>query len=86
VLSHFLRTMHHPMALLSTMEASSASSLHWGFLTALVGWSDYSASRTDFLLASYSGDTAADAEGTASRTTAEADAGSAADILEGDSA
>jgi hypothetical protein len=45
---------------------------------------DYSASGTDFLLASCSGDT--DADGTTSRTAAEADAGSAVDIPEGDSA
>jgi hypothetical protein len=37
LLSHLLQTMHRPMALLSTMEASSASSLHRGCLTALVG-------------------------------------------------
>jgi hypothetical protein len=81
------------MALLSTMEASFASSLHWGCLTALVGcWgrktkvSDYSTFGTDFLLAGCSGGTAADAEDTASGTAAEADAGSAIDIPEGDSA
>ena len=45
-----------------------------------------SASGTDFLLADCSGDTAADAEGTASVTVGEAGAGSAANILEGDSA
>ena len=45
-----------------------------------------SASDTDYLPAGCSDDTAADAEGTASRTAAEADVGSAADILEGDSA
>jgi hypothetical protein len=28
LLSYLLWTMHHPMALLSTMETSSASSLH----------------------------------------------------------
>ena len=37
LLSYLLWTMHLPMALLSTMEESSASSLHWGCLTALVG-------------------------------------------------
>jgi hypothetical protein len=37
LLSYLLWTMHHLMALLSTMEASSASSLHWGCLSALVG-------------------------------------------------
>jgi hypothetical protein len=47
---------------------------------------DYSASGTNFLLVGYSGDTATDAEGSASRTAAEADAGSAADIPKGDSA
>jgi hypothetical protein len=36
-----------------------------------------SASRTDFLLSDCSGDSAADAEGTASETAAEADADSA---------
>jgi hypothetical protein len=44
-----------------------------------------SASGTDFLLVGCSSGTAADAEGTASRTAAEAGAGSAADIPEGDS-
>jgi hypothetical protein len=29
--------MHHPMALLSTMETCSSSALNWGCLTALVG-------------------------------------------------
>jgi hypothetical protein len=29
--------MHHPMALLSTMETRSASALNWGYLTALFG-------------------------------------------------
>jgi hypothetical protein len=48
--------------------------------------SDYSTFGTDFLLAGCSGGTAADAEDTASRTAAEADAGSAIDIPEGDSA
>jgi hypothetical protein len=47
---------------------------------------DYSAFRTDFLLTGCSGGTDADAEGTASRTAAEAGAGSAVDISEGDSA
>jgi hypothetical protein len=47
---------------------------------------DYSASRTDFLLSGCSGGTAADAEGTTSGNAAEADAGSAVDIPEGDSA
>jgi hypothetical protein len=37
LLSYLLWTMHRPMALFSIMEASSASSLHWGYLTALVG-------------------------------------------------
>jgi hypothetical protein len=45
-----------------------------------------STSETNFLLADYSGGTAADAEGTASVTVGEAGAGSAANILEGDSA
>jgi hypothetical protein len=47
---------------------------------------DYSASGTDFLLAGYSRGTTADAEGTASRTAAEAGVGSATDIREGGSA
>jgi hypothetical protein len=47
---------------------------------------DYSASETDLLLAGCSDDTTTDAEGTTSRTAAEADASSAADIPEGDSA
>jgi hypothetical protein len=47
---------------------------------------DYSTSETNFLWVDCSDDTAADAEGTASRTAAEADVGSAADIPEGDSA
>jgi hypothetical protein len=46
---------------------------------------DYSASGTDFLLAGCSGGTSADAEGTASGIAAEAGAGSATDIPEGDS-
>jgi hypothetical protein len=37
LLSYLLWIMHRPMVLLSTMEASSASSFHWGYLTALVG-------------------------------------------------
>jgi hypothetical protein len=47
---------------------------------------DYSASQTDLLLASCFGGIAADAEGTYSGTTAEADAGSTTDIHECDSA
>jgi hypothetical protein len=47
---------------------------------------DYSASGTDFLLAGYFGDTAADAEGIAYATAVKADAGSAVDIPDGDSA
>jgi hypothetical protein len=47
---------------------------------------DYSASRTDFLVVGCSGGTADDVEGAASETTTKADAGSAADIPEGDSA
>jgi hypothetical protein len=47
---------------------------------------DYSASRTNFLLVGCSGDTAADAEGIASRTDAEADTGYTVDIPEADSA
>ena len=47
---------------------------------------DYSASRIDFLPIDYSGGTAADAEGTASRTAAVAGAGFVVDIPEGDSA
>jgi hypothetical protein len=68
--------MHRPMALLSIMEACSASSLQWGCLTALIGcWGEdevpaNSASRTDFLLSNCSGGTAADAEGAASETAA----------------
>jgi hypothetical protein len=58
------------------------------------GWSmgqedevpNYSASGTDSLLADCSGDTAADVEGIVSGTAAKADAGSAVDIPEGDSA
>jgi hypothetical protein len=46
---------------------------------------DYSASGTDFLLAICSSGTAADAEGTASITAAEAYTASATDIPEGDS-
>ena len=47
---------------------------------------DYSASRTDFLLVDCSDDNPNDAEGAASGIAAEADAGFAADIREGDSA
>jgi hypothetical protein len=47
---------------------------------------DYSASRTDFLLAGCSGGTTPNAKGTASGTTTEVDTGSAIDIPEGDSA
>jgi hypothetical protein len=47
---------------------------------------DYSVSGTNFLLASCSSDTAADPEGTASRTATEEGASSAVDIPEGDSA
>jgi hypothetical protein len=36
LLSYLLWIMHHPIALLSTMETCPASSLHWGCLTALV--------------------------------------------------
>jgi hypothetical protein len=46
----------------------------------------YSAFRIDFLPVDYSGDTVADSEGTASEIATKADAGSAADIPEGDSA
>jgi hypothetical protein len=81
------------MALLSTMEASSASSLHWGCFDCsgwLLGQEDKvtadSASGTDFLLADYFGGIVADAEGTTSRNAANAGAGSIADIPEGDSA
>jgi hypothetical protein len=79
------------MALLSRMEASSASSLHWGCLTALFGCWDRK-TRCLIILpleltspVDYSSGTAVDAEGIASGTAAEADAGSAADIPEGDS-
>jgi hypothetical protein len=44
-----------------------------------------STAGTDFLLAGCSGGTVADAEGTASGTSAAADTGSAVDIPEGDS-
>jgi hypothetical protein len=47
---------------------------------------DYSASGTDFLLTGCSSGTAADAEGTVSRTAAEVDTSPAADIPKGDSA
>jgi hypothetical protein len=46
---------------------------------------DYSASDTDFLLVDYSDGTATDAEVTVSRIVADVDAGSCADIPEGDS-
>jgi hypothetical protein len=46
---------------------------------------DYFASGTDFLLAGCSGNTVADVEGTAFGTSADAGAGSAADIPVGDS-
>jgi hypothetical protein len=47
---------------------------------------NYSASRTDFLPVDCSSGTAADAKGIASGIVADADAGSVADIPEGDSA
>jgi hypothetical protein len=36
LLRHLLWAMHHPVALLSTVEASSASSLCWGCLVVLI--------------------------------------------------
>ena len=36
LLGCLLRTLHHPMALLSTVETCSASTLNWCCLTALV--------------------------------------------------
>jgi hypothetical protein len=59
------------MALLSTMETCSASTLNWGCLTALVGcWGEDldSASRTDFLSTGCSDDSTAGAGGTTSET------------------
>jgi hypothetical protein len=48
--------------------------------------SGYSASDTDFLLVGCAGNNVVAVEGTASRIVADADAGSGADIPEGDSA
>jgi hypothetical protein len=64
------------MALLSTVETCSASTLNWGCLTVLLGcWGKKtvlvdSASETDFLLTGCSGDSVADTEGTTSETAA----------------
>jgi hypothetical protein len=67
--------MHRPVALLSTVEASS----NW-----LLGQEDevpdYFVSGTDFLLVDCSDDIAADAEGTVSGIVDGEDVGSAADI------
>jgi hypothetical protein len=84
LLSYLLQTMHCPMALLSTMEASSAFSLHLGCLNALVGcWGRktrclviLSLELTSCCLIVECGTTAV-AEGTASGTVAKAVADSA---------
>jgi hypothetical protein len=83
--------MIHPLTLPPTMETSMTSSLRWRCLIVLVGCWGWKARclvvlpRTDFLLVGCSdGTTAAAAEGTASDTTASADADVVAGVLDGD--
>jgi hypothetical protein len=80
------------VALLSTMEASSASSLCWGCLAALVScWGRKARCLTalPLILTSFQlgsvGGTVAAAEGTASEIATDVDVDSGVDIPEGDS-